>query len=169
MDFLDMAKNRFSVRKYSNQPIEREKIDLILKAAQAAPTAHNDQPQVIYVMQSSEALALVDTFTRGRFNAPIVFVLCYDNKISWKRKDGYDSGEVDCGIIGTHIMFEALDQGLGSCWVAMFNLELLKEKLGLGENIVPIAVIPVGYPAANALPFQFHFERKSLSKTVEFR
>ncbi len=169
MNFLDMTKNRFSVRKYSDQPVEKEKIELILKATQAAPTAHNDQPQMIFVMQSPEALALVDTFTKGRFNAPLVFVLCYDKTISWKRKDGYDSGEVDCGIIGTHIMFEALDQGLGSCWVAMFNQDLLKEKMELGETIVPIAVIPVGYPASNALPFQFHYERKSLSDTVEYR
>lgn len=169
MNFLERSRKRFSVRKFTNQQIEKAKIELILTAAQAAPTAHNDQPQLIFVMQSPEALLQVDSFTKGRFNAPTVFVLCYDKKVSWKRKDGYDSGEVDCGIIGTHIMFEALELGLGSCWVAMFHEDLLKETMGLGENIMPIALIPVGYPAEDAKPFQFHFVRKPRSETVEFR
>lgn len=169
MNYLEMSKNRYSVRKYIQKEVEQEKINKILEAIQNAPTAHNNQPQKIYVMKSKEALELVDTFTKGRFKAPLVFVICFDNTLSWKRQDGYDSGEVDCGIIGTHLMFEALEQGLGSCWVAMFNKDVLREKLNLSENIIPIAIMPVGYADPGFEPFAYHFQRKDLIETVEYK
>ena len=56
MDFLELAKERFSVRSYSPKPVEPEKVAKILEAAQAAPTATNSQPQRVYVLQSPEAL-----------------------------------------------------------------------------------------------------------------
>jgi len=168
MDFMTMTKERFSVRKYSDRIVEPEKIERILMAARNAPTAHNNQPQRLYVMQSPEALALVDACTRGRFGAPLALVLCYDNQESWKRKDGYDSGEVDCGIIGTHILFAAFEQGLGSCWVAMFKTDELHDRLHLAASVIPVAVIPIGYPAADATPFAFHFEKKPIEATVTY-
>lgn len=166
MDFLAMTKQRYAVRKFSAEPVEPEKLDRILEAARNAPTAHNSQPQRIFVMQSPEAIAIVDACTRGRFGAPVVLILCYDASESWKRKDGYDSGEVDLGIVGTHIMFEAVEQGLGTCWVAMFKPAEVRLRLSLPENIIPIAVMPVGHPASDAVPFSYHFERKPLRDTT---
>ncbi|MFH0992713.1 MAG: nitroreductase family protein [bacterium] len=169
MDFITMTKERFSVRQYSDQPVESEKIDRILTAARLAPTAHNNQPQRIFVMRTPEALATVDACTRGRFGAPLVLVLCYDKTTSWKRKDGYDSGEVDCGIVGTHILFAAFEQGLGSCWVAMFKAEELRDRLHLDASVIPIAVFPIGYPAADSTPFAFHFEKRPKEETIFFQ
>jgi len=169
MTFLDMTEARFSVRQFQDAAVDSAKLDAILQAVNRAPTAHNNQPQRIFVMRSPEALAAVDACTRGRFGAPIVFVLCYDRNESWKRKDGYDSGEVDCGIVGTHILYAALEQGLGSCWVAMFRPDGLRASLNLPENVVPVALIPVGIPAADAVPYLFHFEKKPLADTVIFR
>lgn len=169
MTFLKMTKTRYSVRKFQDQPVEKDKIDKILTAVNNAPTAHNNQPQKIFVMQSPEALAMIDQCTHGRFGAPLVLVIAYDHDQSWKRKDGYDSGEVDVGIIGTHIMFEALEQGLGSCWVANFHEDILKQSLQLPENISPIALISVGYIAADSVPGPFHEQRKELIETVQFK
>ena len=56
MDFIKLAEERFSVRKFSDRQVEQDKLDLILKAGQIAPTACNIQPQRIYVLQSQEAL-----------------------------------------------------------------------------------------------------------------
>lgn len=166
MTFLALTKQRYSVRKFSAEPVETERLDRILEAARNAPTAHNNQPQRIYVMQSPEAIATVDACTRGRFGAPVVLILCYDALESWKRKDGYDSGEVDLGIVGTHIMFEAVEQGLGTCWVAMFNPTEVRLRLGLPDSIIPVAVMPVGHPAPDATPYLFHDQRRLLADTV---
>ncbi|HAQ56616.1 MAG TPA: nitroreductase [Acholeplasmatales bacterium] len=166
MNFLSMTKARYSVRKFSADPVEPERLDRILEAARNAPTAHNNQPQRIFVMQSPEALAIVDACTRGRFGAPVVLILCYDANESWKRKDGYDSGEVDLGIIGTHIMFEAVEQGLGTCWIAMFKPEEVRLRLSLPDHINPIAMMPIGHPAPDAEPYQFHDQRRLLADTV---
>ncbi len=169
MTFLKMTKARYSVRKFMDQTVEKEKIDKILTAANNAPTAHNNQPQKIWVMQSPEALAMIDQCTRGRFGAPLVLVIGYDQTQSWKRKDGYDSGEVDVGIIGTHVMFAALELGLGSCWVANFHEDILKDNLKLPNNIVPIALISIGCIAEDSAPFPAHHLRKELTETVEFK
>lgn len=169
MTFLKMTKTRYSVRKFMDQAVEKEKIDKILTAVNNAPTAHNNQPQKIFVMQSPEALAMIDQCTRGRFGAPMVLVIAYDQEQSWKRKDGYDSGEVDVGIIGTHVMFEALEQGLGSCWVANFHEDILKQNLQLSGNISTIALISIGYIATDSVPGPFHEQRKGLSETVQFK
>ncbi|MBQ2312266.1 MAG: nitroreductase family protein, partial [Firmicutes bacterium] len=72
MTFLDLAQSRYSVRKYSDKPVEKEKLEQILKAAQAAPTACNYQPWRVSVLQSPEAIAKVRSLTRYAFNAPVV-------------------------------------------------------------------------------------------------
>ncbi len=78
MDFLELAKERYSVRIYSDEPVEEEKINKILEAGRIAPTAHNNQPQRIYVIQSKEAREKVKKCTRFSFNAPIILLLCYN-------------------------------------------------------------------------------------------
>lgn len=169
MDFLTLSKNRYSVRSYSDTPVSEDLIDKILIAAQNAPTAHNNQPQIIYVMRSQEALDIVDASTRARFGAPLVFVVCYDANLSWKSKDGRDSGHWDASIIATHILLEATDLGLGSLWIGMFKPDVLIEKLELPENIIPVCVLPVGYASDTSVPINLHDLRRPLSETVRFK
>lgn len=168
MDFLTLSKKRYAVRQYSDQGLSEQQMTSLLQAMQNAPTAHNNQPQVIVVAQSQEGLAIIDEATKGRFNAPVVFVVCYDRSLSWKRKDGEDSGPWDASIIATHLMLEATDLGLGSIWIGMFKPEVLVEKLKLSANIVPVALIPVGYASSRSVPFEFHEQRKPISETVKF-
>lgn len=78
MGVLTVIKNRFSVRKFKDQPIEPEKLEHILEAAKAAPTAKNLQPQRIFVCKSKKALAAIDAATKCRYGAPVVLVVCYD-------------------------------------------------------------------------------------------
>lgn len=166
MDFLTLSKNRYAVRKFSDAPISDQQLEILLKATQNAPTAHNDQPQKIFVFRSKESLEIVDAATRGRFNAPLVFLVCYDLSQSWKAKDGRDSGAWDASIVATHLLLQATDLGLGSIWVAMFKADVFKEKLGLSDAVVPLAVIPVGYPAQDSAPHEMHLLRKPISETV---
>ena len=164
--FLDLAKSRFSVRKFKPQPIETEKLTMILEAGRAAPTASNHQPQRIKVITDPEDLAKVDQCTTCRFNAPAVLLVCYDKAVSWTRKfDGASSGEVDAAIVTTHLMLEAQDLGIGSCWVMYFDPVKTAELFNLPENLVPIVMMPIGYPANDAMPAIGHVQRKPLEDT----
>lgn len=153
MEFLELASTRYSVRKFEPRLVPREAIDRILEAARLAPTAHNNQPQEIIVVQSEEALARLRKCTECHYDAPLAFIISYDKDRVWKRSyDGRDSGDVDTGIVTTHMMMEATDLGLGSCWVMYFIPEAVKVEFALPENLEPTAILLVGYPAGEPSP-----------------
>ena len=158
MTFLQLAKDRYSVRKYTQRPVEPEKVTAILEAAKVAPTAHNNQPQHIFVVQSPEAREKLASVCRCTFGAPVIFVVCYDEALSWKNKlmPGYQAGETDAAICCTHMMLQAWDLGIASCWVGMFSSEQVKEALGLPENLTVSALLPIGYAAEGAAPIPMH-------------
>lgn len=156
MDFLEFARKRWSVRSYSEKPVEQEKIDKILQAAMIAPTAVNYQPQKIYVLKSEKALAKIRAITNSTYNAPLVFLICSDSERSWHSHfvQEYDSGEMDASIVCTHMMLEAEDLGLGSVWVLLFDPDKVAKAFDLPENIRPHCLLPVGYPSQNARPYR---------------
>lgn len=156
MDFLEFSRKRYSVRSYSSQKVEKEKIDKILQAAMIAPTAVNYQPQKIYVLKSSEALQKIRSLTKSTYDAPLVFLVCSDTNRSWHSPfvHGYNSGEMDASIVCTHMMLEAEDLGLGSVWVLLFDPIKVREAFGLPKNIIPHCLLPVGYPSATAEPYR---------------
>jgi nitroreductase len=169
MDFNELAKKRYSCRKFSEKPVEREKINYILEAARLSPTAVNYQPQRIYVLESKESLAKVGECTKYGFDAPLNFLVCYDRNESWKRGyDGADFGQVDAAIVITHMILAAAEQGIGSTWVGSFDPAKAAELFSLPENIIPAALVPMGYPAEAARPSHLHEKRKELNKTVVF-
>lgn len=167
MDFLKLAKERHSVRKFSDKKVEKEKLDLILEAARLAPTACNLQPQRIFVFNNEESLSKLKSCTAYHFNAPLAILICYDKEISWKRKyDGKDGGEVDAAIITTHMMLEVSNLGLGTTWVGSFDPTVMSSIYELPENIIPIALLPIGYPAEDSAPHPNHDSRLELEETV---
>jgi nitroreductase len=163
-DFATLIKQRYSVRSFKSEAVPADKIATLLEALRVAPTAHNNQPQRVKVLSEPADLELVDGFTPCRFGAPLVFVVCYDREAAWKRSfDGINSGVVDASIITTHLMLQATDLGLGSVWVMHFDPAKARELLQLPNNLVPVAVLPVGYPADDAKPAGFHLQSQELS------
>ena len=158
MSFLTLASSRYSVRKFSPKPVEQEKIDAILAAARVSPTACNNQPQKIFVVRSPEKVEKLRSVCKCTFGADLIFVVGYDESRSWKNKlmPGYESGETDAAIVCTHMMLEAWDLGIGSCWVGLFNSDQICEALGLPEGIRVTALLPAGYPAEDAAPIALH-------------
>ena len=150
-NFLDLARARFSVRNYAATPVEEAKIHAILEAARVAPTAKNNQPHKIYVLKSEEAIKKVRGVTQCAYNAPLVFAIGYDKELEWHNNldNTVTSGETDAAIVCTHMMMEACEQGLGSCWVGWF-------RPAIPENIVITALLPVGYCAPDAKPSPMH-------------
>ena len=84
MDFTELAQARYSVRKFSDKAMEPEVLILILEAGLLAPTAKNNQPQRIYVLQSKEALDKLDSLTHCRYGAGTVLLFTYNTDEDWK-------------------------------------------------------------------------------------
>lgn len=167
-DFLDLACERYSVRKYSDKEIEDEKLEKILKAGQVGPTANNFQPQRIFVIKSKEALEKIRSFTPYCFKAPIVLMICYDKDVSWNAIDGHDSGIVDSTIATTQMMLEAWDLGIGSVWVRGYDKRELDKLFELPENLVSVALLPLGYPSEKSKPIPRHFNNISIDEMVSY-
>lgn len=163
MAFMDLAKSRYSVRKFSDKPIEKEKLDAILEAGRIAPTGHNYQPYRVYVLQSAEALEKIRGLTRCAFNAPVVLMVTVRKDEEWVNPFEYSirAGEQDASIVATHMMLEAWDLGIGSCWVNFFPVTKTADAFQLELNEVPLLLLPIGYAAAGAKAAPQHAQRRS--------
>lgn len=168
MDFLELAKNRYSVRDFKPDQISSEDLDKILEAGSVAPTARNFQPQRIFVARSEQSRERLKSVCRFTFDAPTVLVIGYDKERSWKNKlmPPYDSGETDAAIVTTHMMLMAASLGIGSCWVGYFNADEVRRALDLPESVVVTALLPLGYPSENASPAAFHTQYRDKKETV---
>lgn len=168
MDFLELATSRYSVRSFSSRTVEPEKIEKILQAAKVAPTAVNFQPQKIYVIKSPEAMAKLAAI-RPLFGAPLAVIVCYDESLSWKnsRDAGHDSGEVDASIVCTHMMLQAWELGIGSCWIGAFSPAAVSEAFGIPANEHPVAILPLGYPADDCQPSERHLSYRDSSDWIK--
>jgi nitroreductase len=169
MDFQTLSAARYSLRKFSPAPVEEEKLALILESGRNAPTAHNNQPQRIFVLQSPEALEKADACTSMHFHAPMTLVVAYDPEAAWKREhDGKNHGEIDAAIAVTQMMLQAADLGLGTTYVGMFEPEKLLEAFPEMAGLMPIAMLPLGYPAENARPSRLHGDRIPTEEMVTY-
>ena len=169
-NFLQLAEDRFSVRKFIEKQLRVEDLARILKAGEIAPTAKNVQPQKIFVVQSEQGLAKIDLATKCRYGAPTVLMVCYDRNLEWVNpfNDQYTTGVIDATIVTTHMMLEAWDIGVASCYVEWFNPDKLISEFELPENIIPAALLPLGYMAPEAHPAHLHSESREEEEMVQF-
>ncbi len=169
MNFLELAKDRYSCRQLSDRAVEQEKINMILEAAQAAPTAHNAQPYKIWVLQSEEAKAKLAEVNSYMFGASLFFVVGGEKSRAWVRSfDGENFSMVDASIVATHMMLEIHALGLRSTWVGKFDTPRMKELFPEMQDYDLVAIFPVGYPAEDAHPAHLHRERRELSEIAAF-
>lgn len=169
MEFKNVITARYSCKKYSDRQIEPEKLTAILNAGRLAPTAKNLQEQHVYVIQSQEALAKVDSITPCRYGAPTVLVVAFNKNNVFTYPGGKrDSGVEDATIVATHMILAAADEGVDSCWVNFLDPEKLAEVLGLPENEEVLMVMDLGYAAEGAGPLPNHGSRKDLTETVSY-
>ncbi len=173
MDFLELTRQRYSERFFdSTKMVEQEKIDRILEAARLSPTAANKQPQRLYVLKSKEALQKAQSASfSSLYGAPVVILLCYDLDSVWHNQHetllpDYNSGEQDCGIVATQMMYAAEEQGVHTIWIRGFDAGALQRVFELPANMIPAMMLPIGYPSANSAPSPKHFERKALEEIV---
>ena len=169
MTFLQMAKNRYSARKFTDRKVEQQQIDQILEAARIAPTARNNQPQHVIVITDPELLEKLKECTVYTFHAPLNFLICYDVKKAWIRaSDKKEMGHVDVAIVVTHMMLAIEDIGLGATWVSGFDPIKAAEIFDLPENIIPVALMPTGYPVDPPRVGPLHEQRIDIQDFVHY-
>lgn len=169
MEFNALIKERYSVRKFSNQPVEESAVATILEAARLAPTACNNQPQRILVVRTPAGMEKLKECTPYTFSAPMALAVGFQKNEAWVRPyDNENSGVIDACIVGTHIMLAVHNLGLGSTWVGHFDPLAFRKLFNLPESIVPVAIFPIGHPAVDARPAPLHEKRRPLLETVVY-
>lgn len=148
-DVIKAMSERCSVRKFSDQEVSKESLQILLEAAACAPSAHNYQPWRMIVVEDNEAKEKLHQCSERNWfkHAPLYIIMCADHRESWKRElDGKDHADVDIAIATQQICLAAHSIGLGSCWVCAFDAARCKELFELPSYIEPIALLPIGYP-----------------------
>ena len=170
MGFLDLAKERYSVRSFSDRPVEQEKLDLILEAAHVAPTGKNSQPWRIYVLKSEEALEKINGLCKCIFGAPIVLLFTYDREEEWHSpfEEDIHAGVEDVSIVATHAMLEAWELGVGSIWVNLFHNTEVERAFAIPERECSVLLMPLGYAADDAKPSHHHATYRPLDELVTY-
>lgn len=170
MDFGELARSRFSVRKFRDEPISKEHLDKILSTANIAPTGCNYQPQRIYVITDKEKIDILNEISRCIFGAKTVFLFTYNTDEDWKNplEEGIHSGVEDVSIVASHVMLQAWELGVGTCWVNYFANSKLEKALGLPENEKAVLLMPAGYPADDAKPMEMHSKTRPVDEIVRF-
>lgn len=147
MDFLTLAKKRCSIRSYEDRKVEQEKLDKILEAAHAAPTAANRQPVKLLVVQSAEGIEKLGR-AANIYGAPLAVVVCADHEKAWTRPfDHKQSTDIDASILTDHMMMEATELGLGSVWICYFKPDVLRDEFALPDKLEPVNILAIGYAA----------------------
>ena len=169
MNFAELSAQRYSLRKFSDRPVEDALLQQVLEAGRNAPTAHNNQPQRIFVLQSPEAMAKADACMGCHFHPPVLLAVAYDPAEAWNREDdGKNHGEIDAALCAMQMMLQAAELGLGTTYVGMFSPEKLLASFPEMAGCTPIALLTLGYPAEGAHPARLHTQRKPLEDLVQY-
>jgi nitroreductase len=150
MDLMEAIKTRRSIRKYRETRIPENLLKEVLNAARLAPSADNAQPWKIIVVRDEQMKHKVTQACNGQkflIQAPVVLVVCGIPEEAFQTVGGYMSSHViDASIALDHITLAAHSLGLGTCWVAWFKEEKVKDILGIPEDVRVVALTPLGYP-----------------------
>lgn len=169
MEFEKLIAERYSVRKFKDEKLSKEDVEKILNAGHLAPTGCNYQPQRVIVLNTDESMEKLRSCTKCHFGAPLAMLVCYNSDETWKRPyDGALSAPVDAAIVATHMMLEAHNIGAGSCWVMHFDPEAMRKTFDIPENIIPVALLVMGYPAPDSEPIELHSKFRPMDEVVVY-
>ena len=149
MAMLNVIKNRYSVRAYQDRPVESEVLQTVLEAARLAPSARNMQDWRFVVVQDAAlrqrlmAAANNQTFVA---QAPVV-IACCATQPDYVMRCGQRAAPIDVAIAIDHMTLQAVEEGLGTCWIGSFYEDQVKEILGIPDEVAVIELLTLGYPA----------------------
>ena len=149
MRFLDLTKQRYSCRNYQERAVEKEKIAYVMECVRMSPSAVNRQPWRFRVVESdADRQRLCQCYNREWFaTAPTYIIASVLHDEEWVRSDGKHHGNIDVAIAVEHLCLAAAEQGLGTCWVCNFDVELCSRLFDIPANEEVAVLIPIGYAA----------------------
>jgi nitroreductase len=155
-DVLDLIFKRRSIRIYDRKKLEKETITKLLQAAMAAPSASNSRPWEFIVVTDPETLDKMRSKLKyGNYNAPAAVIVCGNLAIA-QNDSATRYWQQDCSAATENLLLAAAGLGLGTCWVASYPKEdvmgMLRNTLEIPEDVNPLNVIFVGYPAEEKAP-----------------
>lgn len=169
---LDNIATRTSVRDYEARPVEKEKIEKMLRAAMAAPTAMNKQPWHFVVVDQRnvlDALAGANPYAKMLKKAPLAILVC-GNTDKMIEGGGRDFWIQDASAATENLLLAAHAMGLGAVWTGAYPSEerciSISKVLSLSDNLIPLNMIVVGYPAEHPQPKQ-KFKEENISYNVD--
>ena len=144
--FLDLCRSRRSVRRYTTQPVEQEKIDYLLQCALMAPSGKRLNPWEFVVVRdipTIRAMAPCKEYGAGMLEtATAVIVVALDSARS-------DTWQADGAIAAEHLLLAAEEQGLGACWCHIYGREnaetLIRSLTGLPDGLSVLCLVTLGY------------------------
>jgi nitroreductase len=167
MEYSELIAARYSVRAYRSDPVEGGKLQAVLEAARLAPTAANRQPIQLVVMHTAGREKEIGKIYRRPWfvQAPLVIAVCAISSQAWVREsDRFNARLIDAAIVADHLILAATNLGLGTCWIAAFNMEAARSVLQLPADAEPVIFTPLGYPTDEPGPKI----RKPLSDLVRY-
>ena len=149
MNMLELSRQRFSARKFTDQKVSSSDLDYLLECARLAPSAVNRQPWHFVVVESEEAKArLRQVYNREWFATAPLYIVCYAHTgRCWTRAaDQTAHVDIDVAIAAEHICLAATERGLGSCWVCNYDPDLMRSLFPLPDHEA-VVILPVGHIA----------------------
>ena len=147
MDVMEAIKKRISVRNFLDKPVEEDKLKLILEAARLAPSARNIQEWIFIVIKDKTIRQKLMQAAKNQASvgeAPVV-IACCATITDYKMTCGQLAHPIDLAIAITHMVLEATELGLGTCWVGAFYEDKVKEILGIPGEVCVVELLALGY------------------------
>ena len=153
---LKTIHSRKSVRTFANKEVSKNDLETLVRAGMAAPSSRNIQPWSFYVISNKATLQkLANGLKNAQMlaKAPAAIIVCGDNTKGIVEPDQALNWALDCSAATQNILLAAESIGLGATWTGVFpykaRVKVVKELLGLPDNIIPLNAIPIGYPDGN--------------------
>ncbi|MBN2246115.1 MAG: nitroreductase family protein [Candidatus Aminicenantes bacterium] len=155
MSVLDVIKKRRSTRRYKADEIPEEVLLRVLEAARLAPSGKNYQPWKFVLVKDKDLKVKLARAARGQMfiaEAPVIVAACGFPEQSYGRQGNYmKSWPIDVTIAIVHLMLQAAEEGLGTCWIGAFEEKEVKPLLGIPDDVRVLALTPLGYPDESPL------------------
>lgn len=148
MALLRQIQQRYSVRSYYDRPVEKAKLASVLEAARLAPSARNCQDWRFVVVQDAalrKKLAVAANNQAFVGKAPVVIVCCGTNP-TYTMRCGQPAYPIDLAIAIDHMTLQAVEEGLGTCWIGSFYEDQVKTILGIPVDVRVVELLALGYP-----------------------
>jgi len=164
MDVMKAIRSRRSIRAYDTRDVEEEKLVQILESGRLSPSAGNRQERRFVIVRDAKTRKLLCEAARNQTfvaQAPVVIAAC-SVESEYVMSCGQPAYPIDTAIAVDHMTLEAVEEGLGTCWIGAFDEKKVKEILRIPENVRVVALLPLGYPSGVPGPTP----RKSLDEIV---